>query len=96
MDKHNYMKPILQHRSTESTLSTYIFYVIVVSTLHLYALNGLLSHNLYEHGVLSMNVLEILRAQILLDYPQITEEELVSRLKVAADMLRLNTFRNYK
>jgi len=90
------MMPILQHRSTESTLSSYIFYVIVVSTLQLYALNGLLLHNLYRHGVLSMNILEVLRTQILLDYPQITEEELQSRLKVAADMLRLNTFRNYR
>ena len=43
-----------------------------------------------------MDILEVLRTQILLDYPMITEEELVSRLKVAADMLRLNTFRNYR
>jgi hypothetical protein len=42
-----------------------------------------------------MNILEILRTQILLDYPHISEEELISRLRVAADMLRLNTFRNY-
>jgi hypothetical protein len=43
-----------------------------------------------------MDILEVLRTKILLDYPHITEEELVSRLKVAVDMLRLNTFRNYR
>lgn len=90
------MTKILHQRYIESTLSSYIFYVIVVKTLQLYALNGLLSHNLYKHGVLLMIILEVIRTQILLDYPQITEEELVSRLKVAADMLRLNTFRNYR
>lgn len=43
-----------------------------------------------------MDILEVLRTQILLDYPQITAEELASRLQVAMDMLRLNTFRNYR
>jgi hypothetical protein len=90
------MMPILQHRSTESTLSSYIFYVIVVNTLQLYALNGFLLHIYFRHGVFSMNILEVLRAKILSDHPEITEEELLSRLKVAADMLRLNTFRNYR
>lgn len=41
-----------------------------------------------------MNILEALRLQILKDYPEISEEELKSRLLVAVDMLRLNTYRN--
>ena len=82
------MKPILQHRSTESTLSCYIFYVIVVNTLQLYALNGLLSHNLYQHGVLSMNILEILRARILESFPNIDPEELELRVNYAHDLIK--------
>ena len=43
-----------------------------------------------------MDILEVLRNQILLEYPEITAEELDARLKVAVDMLRLNTYRNYR
>lgn len=43
-----------------------------------------------------MDILQILRTRIRYDYPNITEEEMIVCLKVATDMLRLNTFRNYK
>jgi len=82
------MTAILQHRSTESTLSSYIFYVIVVNTLQLYALNGLLSHNLYQHGVLSMNILDLLRARILRDSPEIDPEELEARVNYAHELIK--------
>ena len=41
-----------------------------------------------------MNILEVLRARIIRDFPHITEEELAIRLKIAAEMLRFNNYRN--
>lgn len=82
------MTAILQHRSTESTLSSYIFYVIVRNLLYANALNGLLSHNLYRHGVLSMNILRILRARIKESFPEISHDELELRVNYAYELIK--------
>jgi len=43
-----------------------------------------------------MDILEVLRTKILMQYPDISAENLAVRLGIAMDMLRLNTFRNYR
>lgn len=82
------MTAILHNRSTEATLSTYIFYVIVVRQLYVCALNGLLSHNLYQHGVFSMNILDILRARIKESFPEISHDELELRVNYAYELIK--------
>jgi len=82
------MTEILQQRSTESTLFCYIFYIIVVNTLQLYDLNGFVSHNLYQHGVLLMNILDLIRAQILESFPEIDPKELELRVNYAHELIK--------
>lgn len=79
---------ILQHRISESTLSQYIFCHTVVNLLHIYALNGLLSHEYLGHGVLSMNILDVLRARITENFPEIDSDELQLRVNYAYELIK--------
>jgi len=82
-----YMNRILHHRSPESSLYLSKFSVIVVIRLQLCVLNGILLHNNFRQGELSMNIVDILRARITESFPNITPEELRERLSYAYQLL---------
>jgi hypothetical protein len=82
------MKPILLNRFIESTFFLIYFYVTVVNTLHLSALNGILLNNLYQHGVLPMNILRILRERIKKSFPEISHDELELRINYAYELIK--------
>jgi hypothetical protein len=42
-----------------------------------------------------MDILDVLRSRIIEEFPEITGEELESRVQFAIDMLRFNNYRNY-
>lgn len=82
------MTAILHNRSPESSFSSQNLYIRVFYTLEPHALNGILSHNLIQQGLLSMNIIEILTSRILKEFPNITPKELALRLEFAQELLR--------
>lgn len=82
------MTLILQYRPTESTLSSYIFYAIIVNMNQLCVLNGVLLHNYFQQGVLLMNILDLIRTRILERFPEIDPEELELRVEYAHEVIK--------
>lgn len=83
-----YMNRILHQRSAKSSLYLSKFSVIVDSVAQVYALNGILLHNYFQQGELSMNILDIIRARITESFPEITPEELRERVSYAYELLK--------
>ena len=73
------MTAILHHRSPESTLFSSIF----TSDRYVIFLNGFLS----RQGTRIMNILELLKARIIENFPNISHEELLIRIKIGDELL---------
>lgn len=82
------MNTILQQQLRESRVYFPKFYVILISAAQVHALNGILLHNYFRHGVFSMTILDLLSARIIEQYPQIKAEELYLRLELAHELIK--------
>jgi len=82
------MNAILHNHLSESSFSSQNLLIQLFYKSQLYALNGILLHRYIKHGAFSMNLIDILKSRILIEFPNITSEELAMRLELAQELLR--------
>lgn len=78
------MPAILHHRSPESSIN----FTINFTYLYTLVLKGFLTRKIYyRQRTLIMNILDIIKARIIRDFPNITPEELSIRIEYAQKLL---------
>ncbi len=82
------MNVFSHHSPTESSLYLLKLSALAYHLCYLNDLNGFLIRKYFRHGVFIMNLLDLLRARIIENFPDISADELEIRVEYAHALIK--------